>query len=703
MLHEPLPKRARVRHPHAFVLFLGLLVSTPSRAFDFDWNEINGSVITKVTAGTAIRVENRDDNLLGKLNVPGQQTACQADDCMSLSGDPGPNNRLKSLKGGYSLHENDDGDMNYNRGDFVAAVAKANVALSAHWNEFSTKITYVGYFDQINHDFEQTHNNSLLQPGHTQRPDSIGNEIGMRGELREAFVQYSTSVGDRNITASVGAQRVRWGESNLHIFNTLDVINPQDGILSRQPGLALNELNIPTHLALLDMDVADGVSAQVFYQYHWNKTRPEPDGTFFSSSDVVKGTYIEAAPGQFAEDPDAKYKAPAPLSLLTAATRRVLVSEGSARNQGQFGLKIGWMSDFNGGTEFGFYFANYHSRLPYLSVIESQQSCARRAALPTNFISVAAACSNATGSFNGSLQTSPGLATEPLPVDTEKGVLGYPENIHMLGLSFNTTLMGWSVSGEYAYRPNLPAQLQFSDVLFAGVQQAFPAQDVPVINSSLPGLLGATIPGARTFVPDFISTHRGRTVQNNNEFQPGEFVPGWERLKVGQFVLNGIKIFTGPLGSDDLTWVVEGGFEHVIGMPSDLYFQGQAEGTHPGPGADGTGPGPQTTLRLNPTQQTTGFATRFSWGVRSLAQLNYSNVWNSGITLKPTLLWFEDINGISPFPMQNYVKGNRWITGGLQYLIGQNFEGTVMYMYFDGARNPLRDRDNVQLSVSYTF
>lgn len=706
MLHEPwrcANRRKILRLARALAL-LGAIETSTTLAYDFDWDDLHGSVITKVTAGAAMRVENRDYALIGKLNVPGQQTLCQADDCMSLTGDPAPNQRLKNARGGYSEHENDDGDLNYDRGDFVAAISKFNVGLSAHWDDLTTKVTYVGYFDAINHDFRETHTNTLYQPAKTKRSSKVDGQVGLRGEFREAFVQYTGSLWDRNTTISIGAQRVRWGESNLHIFNTLDVINPQDGILSRQPGFALNELNIPTHLALFDMDLVDGVSAEVFYQYHWNKTRPEPDGSYFSSSDVVGGTYIEAAPGQFAEDPQARYKAPAPLSLLTAATRRVLVGEHSPRNQGEYGIRLSWLAqDFNGGTEFGLYYANYHSRLPYLSVIESDPSCTRRAALPANFLAAVAACSNATGIFNGTLQTAPSVATEPLPVDTEKATLRYPEDIHMIGASFNTTVLGWSVSGEYAYRPNLPAQIQFSDVLFAGVQQAFPAQDIPIISSSLPGLLGATVPGARTFVPDFISTHRGRTIANNNEFQPGEFVRGWERLKVGQFVLNGIKVFTGPLGSDDLTWVIEGGFTHVIHMPKDIYFQGQAEGTHPGPGADGSGPGPQTTLRLNPTQQTAGFATSFAWGLRSLVQMNYSNVWNSGITLKPTLLWFEDIQGIAPFPMQNYVEGNRWITGGLQYLIGQNIEGSVLYMYFDGRKNPLRDRDNVQFSISYTF
>lgn len=679
-------------------------LASPARAMEFEWQDFKGNVKTTVTAATGVRVEGRDDSLLGKLNVPGQQTLCQPDDCMSLSGDPSPNQRLKSARGAYSGHAFDDGDMNYRRWDLIYGLTKFNSALSISSDDWLLKASYIGFFDAINDGFEETHDNTLYQPRHTRRNGDVGSRVGKRGEFREAFLQYGTQLLDRNVAISVGAQRLRWGESNLHPLNTLDVVNPQDAVLGRQPGLAVNELNIPTNLVLLNVELVENLSAQAFYQLHWNRTRPEPQGSYFSANDVVGGNYVEASPGQFAEDPNGQYRAPAPVSLLTSSTRRVLISELSGKNQGQFGFKLNWFAeDFLGGTQFGLYFSNYHSRLPYFSVLESAQSCMRRAPVAGNFVSAVAACSNATGVFNGSLQTAPSLATEPVPVDTERALLDYPSNIRMIGISFNATVLGWAVSGEYAFRPNLPAQLEISDVLFAGAQQAFPTQDTPVVSSALPGLLGTTIPGARTFIPDYISQHRGRTISAGNEFQPGEFVRGWERLKVGQFVINALKILPGHFGADEITVLGEMGFTHVIGMPKDLYFQGAAEGTHPGPGADGTGPAPHTTLRLNPTQQTSGFAGSFAWGLRGFAQMTYNSVFDTGVVVKPTLIWFEDMQGIAPFPMQNYVAGNRMVQAGLQILFTQNLEGTLFYQYFDGSNNPLRDRDNVQISVAYSF
>ena len=107
--------------------------------------------------------------------------------------------------------------------------------------------------------------------------------------------------------------------------------------------------------------------------------------------------------------------------------------------------------------------------------------------------------------------------------------------------------------------------------------------------------------------------------------------------------------------------------------------------------------------RINPTQQTEGFADDFSWGLRSLVQLNYSNLFDVGLTVKPTVLAFWDVEGISPSPMQNYVEGNRWIIPSLFFEYGSAITGTLIYQYFAGSRNALADRDNISFSLTYAF
>src|SRR5690606_21890407 len=120
--------------------------------------------------------------------------------------------------------------------------------------------------------------------------------------------------------------------------------------------------------------------------------------------------------------------------------------------------------DLLGGTQVGLYAMNYHSRLPYLSMIAGEESCLRD---ETNIVGALAACPLLlSGSFdldnllhhylgidlNGlvppiDLDLTNGR--DALPLDTPRGFLDYPEDIQLYGFSFNTTVGSWSLAGEY--------------------------------------------------------------------------------------------------------------------------------------------------------------------------------------------------------------------------------------------------------------
>jgi hypothetical protein len=82
-------------------------------------------------------------------------------------------------------------------------------------------------------------------------------------------------------------------------------------------------------------------------------------------------------------------------------------------------------------TEFGFYFLNYHSRLPFISGFS---------------------------------------LSNPAP-SSGRYFVEYPEDIRMYGLSFNTTLgdTGIALQGEVSYRDNLPLQIDDVEVLFSAL------------------------------------------------------------------------------------------------------------------------------------------------------------------------------------------------------------------------------------------
>ena len=99
-----------------------------------------------------------------------------------------------------------------------------------------------------------------------------------------------------------------------------------------------------------------------------------------------------------------------------------------------------------------------------------------------------------------------------------------------------------------------------------------------------------------------------------------------------------------------------------------------------------------------------GYATATSYGYKVLLRNDYNNVFNL-INLKPTLRWEQDLHGISPTPITNFVAGRRQLTAGVGFTYRGNVSGDVAYTRFIGAgqQNLLRDRDMFFGSLSRSF
>ena len=373
-------------------------------------------------------------------------------------------------------------------------------------------------------------------------------------------------------------------------------------------------------------------------------------------------------------------------------------------------------------------------------MISANQSCMRDS---TSFVQAFVAC-------NGFVGLNPGGGLEPLPIDSAKVFLEYPQNIKMVGFSFNTNIGKWSLAGEYSLRPDMPLQVDTPDLLFAALQPAFPRQDLNLganlqtITQNLSGrpaaigqitttnpaqlvqsltalgpaltpLLGAAaqggivIPGSRTAVPDFVSGYRGFQVT------PNERVSGAQRLIVDQIDLTGIRAIgssENPFGAEQIIVLTEFGFTHIWNMPNRSQLQlegGDNNNTHASPGADGSGwpagtPPATYTHTLNPTQQSKGFASSFSCGYRTLVTFEYDNLlWE--MNFKPYVRWQQDLAGIAPLPIQNFVAGTKFYETGTYVESGQQWSGQIYYQGTTGGGsvNTQRDRDTIGLAINYTF
>ena len=723
-----------------------------------------------MTVGAAWRIEERDPALIGKLNL--NPDLCEGDDCISLSNDPAANQRLVDAPGAYFGHFGDDGNLNYDQGDVVSALAKVTSDLSISWRDFNLKARALYFFDQINSDFDDVHWNTRYQPATSARGDGVEELIGEDLQLLDLVLSGFFYFGDRGVSLAVGQQKLRWGEANLIALNSLNEINPPDARRLHQVGAQINEAFQPVPLVVLSGDILPdhGITGELFYQLKWEPVIADPGGSYLGTLDPLyreKGNpyrYGLISLGQFSEDPldaddgrgEARLQHPlAPLLTSTSFSVPIMDEHfAEPRDSGQFGARINWFAEsVNNGTEFSFYAMRYHSRVPYLSFFAADQTPLRR---------------GATGTAIDALLSCELVGNDCLPIDSMRTIVDYPEDINLFGISFSTNVGKWSVAGEYSYRPNLPAQVAISDVVFAGLQPAFPEEDViigvqslgdiiasvgssipiPIVNDLIEGLGGAVmagldpvdqllslitqqtpigglpaiVPGARSAVPDFLqSVYRNDDIGHRDD---NPYVPGYERLKIGQFSISGIRILGSSnwlprtLFAEQMTNLVEVGFTHVYDLPPLHHLQfnggstsGSPNQTHYSPGADGSGlghhpdgadvdPGAKT---FNPHWQSEAFATSFSWGYRLISLLEYNDVvW--GLNFKPFLIWAHDVKGYAPTPMSNFLEGRKEWQIGTEIFHGHQWAFKLQYNGYAGTRhNPIRDRDAVQVELSFTF
>lgn len=552
-------------------------------------------------------------------------------------------------------------------------------------------------------------------------------------------MQYTTEVADRQMVLSVGQQTIRWGESNLVALGAINEINPPNANFLRMPGGEINEIFQPVPAVLLSTDVIENVTADFVYQFGFKRVEPDASGSFFSDNDIAgNGPYAVIGLGQFGEDPNRQFRPAGSLGLITSTSVTVYPEERLPSGMGQFGARVIYNAEWLGsGTELGFHFLNYHSRLPYASVISTNESCARD---ETEVLGAVTACNGFTGTLGDLL---PGEGLEPLPIDSLRILLEYPKNVQLYGISFNTTVGKISLSGEYSYRPNAPLQVHLPDLVYAGLQPAFPVNNIQTTPGDVGATLGevlegfgigpndvpvpllanllelgtATLPSADHAIPSFLVAYR-----NLGRVAPNQYIRGWETAGVGQFDITGIRIWSqNPFGADQVILLAEAAFTHVVGLPklSELQIEGGTFlDSHHGAGADGsgltaanscndaiTGQTSDYTCKLNPQQQTRGFAEDFAWGVRSLIRMEYNDV-VFGWSLKPTFLLSWDVEGTSPFPQQNFVQGRKEFVGGTEVNFTPDITGRVLYQTFFGGKrreNTRSDRDNISLSISYVF
>jgi hypothetical protein len=650
------------------------------------------------------------------------------------------NNALYIAAPGSFNPSGDNGDLNFDRGDLVHAIAKLTSDISFSFADYNLFVRPIVYFDANYTDFETNYPDTTLQSRRTELPKSAEELVGTDVQLLDYNISHLFTFFDHDFNVKVGNQVLNWGESALLVFNSLNSINPLDATKVRMPGVDLKEFFRPVGMVLVGTDLFENVSMETWYQYKWEPLIVDPPGTFFSVADVLGagGVYAQNGQGREPDDPDALFRgidtcnatgtcvssAGTLGSTSSRIVRRNFAEEEKRKTEdgGQYGLKLGiFLEDFNNGTELAFYYANYHSRLPIISAIAAT---VRSCIVTVADLGPGGACGYLGPGMDANDPATP-ENEETLPVDTISILVEYPEDIQMYGVSFNTTVGDWAWSGEYAYRPKLPTQIHSLDLSVAALGASFPRNDVVI-----PGV--ATL-GQRASFPDFVSYYRGIA----GGYQNGDYIQGYEELKTGQLSTTLLRLIGGdnPIGASQITFLLEMGMNRVFNMPAlgELQFQGGGTDTPASTGADGVkginprdircpiatpdcatkddpsvsrydSSSPRTPQSATAHRDLKGFGSSESYGYRLL---NLAR-WDSalfGANIETLTIVQHDVKGTTPGIGTNFTHGRKQLAFGVRFDYLSSWIGEVRYSWFTGGakRDAARDRDNVFVTLGYQF
>ena len=579
--------------------------------------------------------------------------------------------------GGTSRSVNEDnGDLNFDKGKPFANVIKATSELEVKYENLSAFARGLCFYD-----FD-LHNSDKLGP--TGR-DRLGRQcLGLDG-----FVAGNFEPGGHALHVRAGRQVISWGESTF-IAGGINVINPVDLAKLRIPGSELKEAFLPTTGIWASAEVTRSVAVEGFLLTNFDKIRLDPKGSYFSTNDAASDD-ADRVIVSFGRRHDVEHGGitnPVPPGIpgISAAAAALFgpfdpaapiwvprSADHNPSDSGQYGIALRYFAREFNNTEFGFYFMNYHSRTPLFTGVKGTlTSIITGSPLQGTICGVAALsslCHTGTATY----------------------FVEYPENIKLYGASFNTAApFGIALQGEYSYRPNQPIQLATAELILAslGLPNAITG------SVQIPGLpQGAT---AAALVPN------------------GTVITGYRRVAMSQAQLTATKSLPNVARADQLVLVGEVGATMLHNLPSDLKFSGAAAYL------------PATLygalLTSGGSQQTEGFTTRFSWGYRLAARLEYPNMLFSG-NVAPRLAFSHDVKGVGP----TFNEGVKSWSAGLSWDYQRRWVVDASYTGFFGGRtycgtdplgapagsgqsasfcssaNPLKDRDFYSFSVSYSF
>ncbi|PWR24233.1 hypothetical protein DKG74_08945 [Zavarzinia aquatilis] len=651
------------------------LLSNPAAAAEFQAGDVAITTQVTISAGFGIRTQDRDAQLICPQNYAGgSATTCNGD----------------------------DGNLNFDKGDMVFAPVRAQGEATAQWQNFTFYVRGQAYYDAVYDNGDFSTQGGVAVPGYRdmsgRQSDAASNVSSFDYELMDLWVRGNFDIGDRQLSVKLGQQTIGWGEAAVTPLS-LAQVNSSDQSKLRVPGAEIRDAVQAMPAIDISYELGAGLSVEAFYQFDFRKSVTDPQGSFFSTTDIggkggvgfgVKGDYDIIPPNatNFATGN-------VPLSVPQAKFE----SNSDGKN---WGAAVRYYSPELNDTEFGFYFANIQPRSPvpvfYIAEDDKYINTAVEAgtALP-GLIAKEVANYAATGktpaeiaAYQTFLATNAkaqgGLIVQE-NARNSKIVLENPGEVQMVGASFNTNLdaLGISLAGELALQHDLPVLIDgetWATDFSCGLYGAVLTGGVP-LPCSHPAI------GLKNQLSDYLGSTTNR---------PGARVAGYLLEDVYTYVLRSIKSFgstdTLPslIGANSASLLLEfGGVYMDLPDPGVLTMDAGGTGT--------IGDGSST----DPRASKLSGATEWSGGLTMALSASYPDA-ILGANLTPALRVQTGLFGITPLT-GGYTREATAVTFALDadYLL--QWKGSIGYTTYFGAgrQNLLNDRDFFQMTLSYSF
>ncbi|MGE7965513.1 DUF1302 domain-containing protein [Pseudomonas sp. NPDC089918] len=542
--------------------------------------------------------------------------------------------------GGQGGANVDSGNLNYDRGDRFSTQYKLLSDIQLSNGTYGGFLRLKGWYDDA---MENASVHAGNQANGYQRGANL-DDSGASRLARYKGVEALDSYVWSKFAINDRLAEARLGRQSIPwggsvFFQGINQINPLNVSALRKPGVDVQkEMFVPIWSAYGKLTNILGGTLEAFYQLKWEPSVMDSCSTYWAPLEMG----LTTKSGSACEG----------AALLSGATSETQFANGNylplgkgkdGSDGGQFGFAYHFLID-SIATDLGLYATQVNSRMPIIS--------ARMGDDPP-----------------GALLNGP-KAVEAIGLSPAEGFWAYPDHVRTFGITTKTKLGRWAVGSELSYTPNQPVQRNANDIVLAIFQGKGPLAEQALA---------------------------ARQAGNGTD------IGGYDRLKKAQLLVNGVTALPPMLNAQKGLFASEVAVQYTdVGDSFSGIRYGRGfifgNGAHESLGGGDC-------LSTNPQPdgcKDDGYVTKFSWGYRLKAQLDYSVDSIAGLWISPNVFWAHDVKGFSSD--SQLIEGRKQLGLGVKFFYSSVGLDLNYVTFADSAKyDPFRDHDYASAAITYSF